>query len=256
MSAATLLTRLYPPAVQERWGADISHEVSTAGIRSWPDTLVGAVRLWLHPSDWGETRAGQTRRVLTVTLFAVVAATVLTLRTAAPSTAWTADPSRPATSLWLVPLLIGIALGSPLPRFRPASLRYLAAVAVRTLAAPAVAVAALLALAWSGVAGHVTGPAAGVLVGYYWGTLAFVALRCCTLVARISGATALPSTRRLSVALLFFGLGLTLAAGQSLLVEARSGVHPSTIAVAVVLAVLAAGTLTAGHDLRRHRASR
>ncbi|MGW2649712.1 hypothetical protein ACWC2T_33560 [Streptomyces sp. NPDC001393] len=38
MNAAVLLTRLYPPAVRERWGEDISHEVSAAGIRSWPDT--------------------------------------------------------------------------------------------------------------------------------------------------------------------------------------------------------------------------
>jgi hypothetical protein len=101
MSAATLLTGLYPPAVRERWGADISREVSASGIRSWPDTLTGAARLWLHPSDWPETFAGQTRRVLTVTLFAIIAATGLLLRTVAPSAALTADMRHPVTSLWL-----------------------------------------------------------------------------------------------------------------------------------------------------------
>lgn len=251
MSAATLLARLYPPAVRERWGADISREVSASGIRSWPDTLAGAVRLWLHPSDWGETRTGQTRRVLTVTLFAIVAATVLTLRTVAPSAGLTADVAHPATSLWLAPLLIGIALGAPLPRLRPAPLRHLTVVAVRTLAAPAVAVAVLLTAAWSGLAGQVTGPADVALVAYYWGTLAFLALRCCTLVARMSAATVLPSTRRLSVALLFFGIGLAMAAGQSLLAGSRTGMHPGTLAVATVLGALAAATLITGHDLRR-----
>jgi hypothetical protein len=85
MSAATLLSGLYPPAVREQWGADISREVSASGIRSWPDTIAGAARLWLHPGDWPETFTGQTRRVLTVMLFAITAATALLLRTVAPS---------------------------------------------------------------------------------------------------------------------------------------------------------------------------
>lgn len=251
MSAATLLARLYPPAVRERWGVDISREVTAAGIRSWPDTLAGAVRLWLQPSAWGDNRSGQTRQVLTVMLFAVVAATVLALRTVTPSTALTADIGHPATSLWLVPLLAGVALGAPLPRPRPASLRRLTVVAARTLAAPAVAVGLLLTAAWSGIAEHVTGPVDLALVGYYWATLAFLAVRCCTLVARVSAATVLPSTRRLSVALPLFGLGLAMAAGQSLLAGGRTGLHPGGLAVTAVLAVLAATTVIAGHDLRR-----
>ncbi|MGJ5755190.1 hypothetical protein FB563_3405 [Streptomyces puniciscabiei] len=97
MNAATLLTRLYPPAVRERWGEDIHHEVSAAGIRCWPDTLAGAARLWLHPGDWPETSSGQTRRVLTVALFALTAATALLLRSAEPSTTLTADIHHPPT---------------------------------------------------------------------------------------------------------------------------------------------------------------
>jgi hypothetical protein len=251
MSAATLLARLYPPAVRERWGVDISREVSAAGIRSWPDTLAGAARLWLHPSDWGENRSGQTRRVLTVMLFAVVAATVLALRAVTPSAALTADVAHPATSLWLAPLLAGVALGAPLPRLRPASLRQLSVLAALTLVAPTVAVGILLTVAWSGVAEHVTGPADLALIGYYWATLAFLAVRCCTLVARISTATVLPSSRRLSVALLLFGFGLAMAAGQSVLADVRTGLHPSALAVTALLAVLAATTVIAGHDLRR-----
>ncbi|MGI5200466.1 hypothetical protein ACQEU6_02505 [Spirillospora sp. CA-108201] len=73
MRAATLISGLYPPAVRPRWGTEISIEVSEAGIRCWPDAAAGAARLWLHPSDWPETLAGQTRRVLAVALFAVAA---------------------------------------------------------------------------------------------------------------------------------------------------------------------------------------
>ncbi len=64
MRPSALMAALYPPAVRERWGAEISRQVSESGIRSWPDALLGAVRLWLHPGDWPETSDGQTRQVL------------------------------------------------------------------------------------------------------------------------------------------------------------------------------------------------
>ena len=66
----------------------------------------GCRALWLRPGDWPETFTGQTRRVVTVTLFAITAATGLVLRTVAPSATLTADLRHPATSLWLVPLLL------------------------------------------------------------------------------------------------------------------------------------------------------
>ena len=64
MRPSALMAALYPPAVRERWGAEISRQVSESGIRSWPDALLGAARLWLHPGDWPETSDGQTRQVL------------------------------------------------------------------------------------------------------------------------------------------------------------------------------------------------
>jgi hypothetical protein len=253
MSAATLLTGLYPPAVRERWGADISREVSASGIRSWPDTLAGAARLWLHPSDWPETFAGQTRRVLTVTLFAIIAATGLLLRTVAPSAALTADIRHPVTSLWLAPLLLGIILAAPLPPLRGEALRRLATVAARTLAAPAAAVLALVLMAWGGMIKHPTGFADAALILYYWLTLGFVALRLCTLVARSARITALPSTRRLSAALLHMGTGLAVAASQSLVALVRAGLHPDSLAETLTLGLLAATAISAGQDLRRKR---
>lgn len=254
MRAATLLTGLYPPAVRERWGADISREVSASGIRSWPDTLVGAARLWLRPSDWPETFTGQTRRVLTVTLFAIAAATGLLLRAVAPSTMLTADIRHPATSLWLAPLLLGIILAAPLPPLRGEALRRLTTLTVRTLAAPATAVLAMVLMAWSDVIKHATGFADTALILYYWLTLGFVSLRLCTLVARTAQTAALPTTRRLSTALLHIGTGLTLAASQNLLAIVRTAPHPDSLAETLTLGLLAAVAISAGRDLRRKRA--
>ncbi|MER7185102.1 hypothetical protein ABT404_37525 [Streptomyces hyaluromycini] len=254
MNAATLLTRLYPPAVRERWGDDISHEVSATGIRSWPDTLVGAARLWLHPGDWPETDAGQTRRVLTVALFALTATTALLLRSAEPSTTLTADIRHPATSLWLAPLLLGIALATPLPPLRGEALRHLTVAAIRTLAAPTAAGVALCLIAWSGMADHLTGFGDAAAVLYYWLTLGFVALRLCTLVALAAQTAHLPSTHRLSAALLHIGAGLALAASQNFLAALRTVLHPGSLTETLTLGLLAAATISAGHDLRRTRA--
>ncbi|MCW7944051.1 hypothetical protein AAW14_18920 [Streptomyces hygroscopicus] len=254
MNAATFLTRLYPPAVCERWGEDIRHEVSASGIRSWPDTLAGAARLWLHPGDWPETFIGQTRRVLTVALFALAAVTGLLLRSAEPSTTLTADIHHPATSLWIAPLLLGIVLAAPLPRPSRAALRTLTASAVRTLTAPAAAVVALCLTAWSGTAEHLTGFADAAVVLFYWLTLGFVALRLCAFVAHVTRTAALPTTRRLSTALLHIGTGLALAAGQSLLAIVRTAPRPGSLVETLTLGLLAVTAISAGHDLRQKRA--
>jgi hypothetical protein len=253
MNAATLLIRLYPPAVCERWGEDIRHEVSASGIRSWPDTLVGAARLWLHPGDWPETFTGQTRRVLTVALFALTAATGLLLRSAEPSTVLTADLHHPATNLWLIPHLLGIVLAAPLPPLSGEALRSLTAAAVRTLAAPITALVILCLMAWSGMAEHLTGLADAVAVTYYWLVLGFVALRLCVLVARITRTATLPTTRRLSAALLHIGAGLALAASQSLLAAVRTAPHPGSLAESTALGLLAAAAISAGRDLRHKK---
>lgn len=250
MNAATLLTGLYPPPVRQRWGGEIHREVEASGIRCWPDTLAGAARLWLHPSFWPEAETGQTRRVMTVALSAVTAATALLLRSLTPAAGLTADIRHPVTSLWLAPLLLGVLLAAPLPPLRLELLTRLAATAVRTLALPAAAGAALVALAWSGAVTGATGYADAALVASYWLTLGFVALRLCTLVARTAALTAPPGTRRLSAALLCMGTGLALAAAQTVLPLGRGGLHPAAPAQMLGLALLAAATLTSGRDLR------
>jgi len=87
---------------------------------------------------------------------------------------------------------------------------------------------AMVLMAWGGVAEHATGLADAALVLYYWLTLGFVALRLCTLVARVVQTAPLPTTRRLSAALLHMGIGLALAASQSLLAIVRTAPHTQT----------------------------
>jgi hypothetical protein len=248
---ARWLTALYPPAVRERWGAELSRAVAEAGVRAWPDTVVGAVRLWLHPAEWPETSAGQTRRVMTVTMFALTAATGLLLRTVSPSATLTADLGHPATSLWLAPLLLGIALAVPLPPLRGLALRRLTAVAARTLAAPALAVLGMFLLAWTGVPEMVGTGLAAALVSSYWLTLGFVALRLCTLVARITRTAAPPSARRLSSAFLSVGAGLAFGASQSLLAGHGATAPPRSLIDTAALGVLAVTALSVGNNLRQ-----
>lgn len=251
MRPSALMAALYPPAVRERWGAEISREVSESGIRSWPDTLLGAARLWLRPGDWPETLAGQTRRVLAVALFAVTAATALLVRATDQPVILTASLRHPATSLWIVPILLGIGLAAPIPPLRWHALRALAATAARTLAGPAVAVGAMVLTARTGILHHPAGPAHAAMIACYWAALSFTALRLCTLIARLARTATVPSTRRLRAALMLIGTGLALAAGQSLLPLARNVPHPGSLTLALVLSLLSAATISAGHDLRQ-----
>jgi hypothetical protein len=245
MSAPEIIIALYPPAVRDRWGAEIGREVAERGVRTWADAVAGAVRLWLRPSDWPETAAGQTRRVLAVTLFTVTAAAMLLLRAAEPT------PYPHATVLWLTPLAVGALLAAPLPPLTRRALRVIGATTVRTMTVPAVLVAAMFALANSGLVEHPTGALRVAMVAYYWSTLAYVALRACTLVARVLPVCVVPSTRRLRGALLLVGAGQALAAGQGALVAVRTVTGVGGLCVTAALALLAALTLRTGQNLHR-----
>jgi hypothetical protein len=242
MNVPVVLARLYPPGVQERWGSEIVHEAHLAGPRSWFDTASGAGRLWLHPSDWPETVSGQTSRVLVTAFVAVTTAAALLVRAAGPASL-TAGVDRPASSAWLAPILLGAALAAPLPPLRRAALGRLAGTAARTLVAPVLAFGILFALARSGLVVHPTAVVEVLLIGWYWATLGFVGVHVCLLAARIGRIAVPPGIRRLRWALLLLGVGLALAAGQSL----EAGMFVSSCG----LAALAAVVLVAGLDLRR-----
>src|SRR5438094_328991 len=182
MNVPALLVRLYPPGIRECWGSEIAHEAHLAGPRSWSDTAIGGAKLWLHPSDWPETTIGQTDRVLATALVTVVTMATLLVRAAGPAQL-TARLHQPVTSAWLAPILVGLALSTPLPPLRWTAFGRLVGTAARTLSAPVLALAALVVIANSGLTAHPTGFVDVLLTGYYWLTLGFVGIRLCLLVA-------------------------------------------------------------------------
>jgi hypothetical protein len=248
MIAPTILVALYPPPVRERWGNDLAREVAAGGPRSWLDTAAGAARLWAHPSDWPESTAGQTRRILIVELAAVAALVALLLRAAGrPSAMFTADLTHPATSAWLIAILVGLVVAAPLPPLRWRALGQLIVVCLRTLAAPAIALSAMYVLAQSNLIDHLGGALSALLYVYYWTSLALVGLRLCTLAGRIGHVAIPPSARSLRAATLLIGIGLAMAALQNLAI----GPSVSTAALSTGLATVAIIVLATAHDLRR-----
>jgi hypothetical protein len=234
----------------------MAREVAACGPRSWPDTVIGAVRLWTHPGDWPEAASGQTRRVLAAALFAEAAVAALLLRAAGTPRLLVADPGHPLASAWLLFVLAGAALAAPLPPLRPGALLRLAAVTARTLATPALALVALYLTACSGLVDHPARPVHFLLLGCYWATLAYVGLRACALVARIGPIAIMPGTGRLRPALFLIGAGFAIAAGQSLASAVHPTVHAGTLALSCALATLAAAAVTAAHDLRSAKSAR
>lgn len=252
MIAPAILVALYPPPVRERWGNDLAREVAAGGPRSWLDTAAGAARLWAHPSDWPESTAGQTRRILIVELAAVAALVALLLRAAGqPSATFTADLTHPATSAWLIAILAGLVVAAPLPPLRWRALGQLIAVCLRTLAAPAIALFAMYVLAQSNLVDHLGGALSALLYIYYWTSLAFVGLRACALAGRIGHVAIPPSARRLRAATLLIGTGLAMAALQNLASGLHRGPSISAAALSTGLATVAVIALATAHDLRR-----
>lgn len=236
MNVPAVLAGLYPPAVRRRWGADIAEEVRSAGPRTWFDTVLGAAKLWLRPSDWPDPVPSRTSRVLLTAFAGVLTVSVLLVRAGGPL------PWRgPVTGLWLAPLLAGVVLSVPRPVFDRKVLRRMVTVGRGALVRAALAMAALVLLAHSGLGDHAPG---ALLVAYYWLTLGFTGFQLCLLVDRLGRLVVVPGLRRLRFALLCGGTGLALAAAQ-----AGFGAP----ALACCLAVLAGVVVLVGRDLGRVR---
>jgi hypothetical protein len=244
-----ILAALYPPPIREHWGDDLVADVTAGGPGTWADTVAGAFRLWIHPTVWPESTAGQTRRVLLVELTVAVVLTALLLRAAGqPSPAFGLDPARPAASAWLFITLAGLAAAIPLPPPQWRQLRRLAAVSLQAMIAPVIALGAMWLLAQSGLVARHPGAVTEVLLRcYYWAVLAFGGLRLCALAGRASRLAVLPGTRRLATAALLVGLGLTLAAAQNL--ASRPHLALGTAVLSAGLGAIGLATLATGHDL-------
>ncbi|MGW4524005.1 hypothetical protein [Amycolatopsis sp. NPDC004378] len=241
MNVPGALVRLYPPAIRARWGAEIAHEARLAGPRTWFDTAFGALKSWLHPADWPEPVTGQTSRVVLAAFAAVLASAAMLVR--AFGMAGLGRGTTLAAGGWLVPVMAGAVLASPVPELTWAAARRVAA-AARTLAAPALALAALFLIARCGFVVDAGGATHAVLVVYYWATIIFVSWCLCRFVARLGGITSPPGRRRMGFALVSAGSGLAIAAAQA-------AFGAGSLVMAGGFAALAAVLLGAGRDLCR-----
>lgn len=252
MSVPALLVGLYPPAIRQRWGEELAHEVAVSGPRCWLDTVIGAGKMWARPSDWPDTTGGQTRRVLLVVLVAVTTLVGLLLRASGDAAAiLTADPAQPVTSVWVAPVLAGLVLATPLPRLRRQDLWRVMTVIGRTLAAPISAVLALYLTARSGLVDRPTIAVHILLLAGYWTTLCFTGVRLCILTVRISQFTTPPSIRRLRVAAFAIAAGLGIAVLQNLTVTLHTAHDTGALTLCGALALLATVLVAISRDLRR-----
>jgi hypothetical protein len=125
------------------------------------------------------------------------------------------------------------------------------AATARTMLLPAVAVVAMVALANSGAVEHPAGAAGTALIVYYWSTLAFAALRACTLIARVLHVCVVPTTRRLRGALLLVGAGAALASGQSAVLAYHGVADVGACCSTAALGLIAGLVLHTRQDLHR-----
>jgi hypothetical protein len=249
VNAATILVALYPPPVREQWGDDLAGEVAAGGWRSWPDTIGGAVRLWVRPGEWPEHAPGQTHRIILVELAAAATIVTLLLRAAGrPTALFTASFAHLATSAWAAVIIAGLLLAAPLPPAHWVALRPLPVACLRTLAPPAAAFTAMYLLAQSSLSDHHAIVGRYLAPCCYWAVLAFAGLQLCRLASLVFAVLVPPHARRLRLATLTVGTGLAMAAAQNLASETASA---AAGALSVGLGGLAIAVLATGTGLRR-----
>lgn len=163
MTVAQWLVRLYPRPFRERWGADLTAEARLSGPRSWPNLLIGAADLWLHPTVWParspvQRQSRATAMAMTVTCVGWFAAHL------------TVEDSRGfpwALDICAVSVVAGLLLAAPRPA--PSALAAIGRRLLRRLAGPALLGVAVVAVVHS-TDGQFTSPIRLVLLVCWWGS--------------------------------------------------------------------------------------
>ncbi|MFC0039184.1 hypothetical protein [Actinomadura rayongensis] len=256
MTPARLLAALYPPPVRERWGPGLEDEIRAAGRRSWPDALLRAADLWLHPAVW-PARSPAERRLRASAMAVTVTALCWFVTHVATETddALGGTGRSAALTASTLGMAAGLALIVPLPR--PAALAAFARHATVRGAPPAALAALAVAVVHTSgpTAGHtagVPGWARGAVLACWWTALALGALQCCRLVT-VLGADAVvaPRPARLRLGVLVLLAATAADAGAVLAHVAGAGPDPSAALAGAALALLAPLLLTPLRDLRR-----
>jgi hypothetical protein len=255
MSVVRMLIGLYPAPFRDQWGRDLEVEARAAGWRGWPNLLVGALNLWLHPAVWpAESPARRRRRAaaLAVSVTAVVwflfyAITELDGR----ANRWAVTASIPTCCAALI--LLGLVLVSPLPEPSLRAGVMLLRRGLRHLAGPVGLGVLLLAWAFGAVPGGEHSALQPPLIAAWWFAVALGAVGLCRAFISLDPELVTPpSATRLRVGIVVLTVGAVLT-GVALLRFAlvSEGIDvPSAIAGTALLLLSAAFPATL-HDLNQ-----
>ncbi|RMI31730.1 hypothetical protein EBN03_16135 [Nocardia stercoris] len=192
------LIRLYPKPWRERWGEDLRESVHASGFRSWPNVLVGAVDMWLHPAVW--PARDDSRRLARAAAMAITVAGdgwfVANLITEDGDGRYL-----PVLRVCGAVLAVGLLLVAPRPRFDRVALGVLLRRGVRGFVPPAVLIAGVVFLVHSGLVPATATPVLryGVL-GIWWGAWLALAANGCRIVANAGPEIVIAPGHRRSIA--------------------------------------------------------
>ncbi|MDT7804726.1 MAG: hypothetical protein QOI78_8159 [Actinomycetota bacterium] len=226
MTVAQGLVRLYPRAFRDRWGADLAADVGASGARSWPNLLVSAADVWLHPAVWPARSASQ--RQARVAAMAVIVTGLGWF--AVHLTVEDARGLPQALDACAVAVVAGLVLVAPRPA--PATLTVLGRRLLRGLAGPAV-LGVLVVAVVHGSDGSFAPPIRLTLLLCWWGAWGLAVIQVARVVAGIGPSASVPPRRfRLGVRVLATSAA---AIGATQLVAAVSTSAPASAALGLCL---------------------
>lgn len=231
MTVAYWLVRLYPVAFRERWGADLAEEARRSGPRSWPNLLVNAADVWLHPTVWPARSPVQ--RQSRATAMAVMVTCV----------GWfvahlTVEDTRGfprALDVCAALVVVGLLLVAPRPA--PSALATIGGRLLHRLAGPA-ALGVVVVAVVHGTDGPFTSPIRLALLICWWGSWTWAVVQVARTVADLDPDQAVhPPTFRLGIRVLAAAAAAT-GVTQSAAAVAASAPASATIGLCLLAAPL------------------
>jgi hypothetical protein len=250
-----VLVGLYPSAFRREWGSDVEIEARAAGWRCWPNLLLGAVGLWLHPTVW-PARSQVERRSRAADLAVAVTVCVWFLVHAAtelddPLNRWA--PGSVAITGCAGLILLGLVLITPRPVVTVAAVIMVMRCAARQFAVPAGLGLGVVFSVHGGVHDVESSPLRPLLIAAWWFTLALGSVGVCRTFAGLDPDLVVPpSELRLWLGLAVLACAAILAGLTLLRFSLVTGVMdlPSAI-TGVGLLLLSAAFPTTLNDLRQ-----
>jgi hypothetical protein len=251
MKLTRSLIRMYPAPFRERYGAAIEDEAAARGWRAWPNLLVGAVDMWLHPSVWPADSTAQ-RLHRAITMAAATAASSWYVGHLVTERA--NDVSLPERAFTLCGLLmaLGFALTVPRPRWNIAALAALVRLAAGRLVAPAALAVLVIAALQAHPHALFTDSGKRLLLALWWAAQGLFLVQGCRFVAGLDEElTRPPSRRRLHAGMSVLAAAGLLAGGLLIGFAIRaSDIQPLDLAGGLCLLLLTVGPVVTARDVR------